>query len=66
MKPGGEYVLPSHPYAPHERDPAAFSSLTEKLTFYLSGHFLHAIFWGELGAGEGGPRGTLAADVIAQ
>ena len=46
---------------------AALSDLTEKLTFNLSGHILHSIFWADMGPKKGGsPEGALAADIDKQ
>ncbi|MFO0952067.1 MAG: superoxide dismutase [Isosphaeraceae bacterium] len=47
-------------------DPGALSDWTEKLTFNLSGHYLHAIFWAGMGGKGGQPQGVLASDVDAQ
>ncbi len=44
-------------------DPTAITDLTEKLTFNLSGHVLHSIFWGDLGPKGGQPAGALLADL---
>ena len=48
-------------------EPTAVSDLTEKLTFNLSGHILHSIFWADMGPKKGGaPEGALAADIDKQ
>ena len=39
-------------------DPSALSDLTEKLTFNLSGHLLHSVFWAVMGTGETSPRAS--------
>ncbi len=44
-------------------DPSTLSDLTEKLTFNLSGHLLHSVFWAILGGKEREPAGTLAVDI---
>ena len=44
-------------------DVAALSEWTEKLTFNLSGHLLHATFWAVMGPKGGEPKGALAADI---
>jgi superoxide dismutase, Fe-Mn family len=44
-------------------DPAALSELTEKLTFNVSGHLLHSVFWAVMGGGSREPMGELAADI---
>ena len=38
-------------------DPSALSDLTEKLTFNLSGHLLHSVFWAIMGNGGREPAG---------
>ena len=44
-------------------EPSAFSELTEKLTFNVSGHLLHSLFWAVMGSGGREPVGELAADI---
>lgn len=44
-------------------DPSALSDLTEKLTFNLSGHLLHSVFWAVMGTGAHEPTGQLATDI---
>ena len=44
-------------------DPSLISDLTEKLTFNLSGHLLHATFWAVMGPKGGEPKGALASDI---
>ncbi len=44
-------------------DASAVSDLTEKLTFNLSGHLLHSVFWAIMGSGAREPVGELAADI---
>ena len=44
-------------------DPSALSDLTEKLTFNLSGHLLHSVFWAIMGTGTREPVGQLATDI---
>jgi Fe-Mn family superoxide dismutase len=44
-------------------DSLAVSDLTEKLTFNLSGHILHSIFWAIMGPTGREPVGELAADI---
>ena len=44
-------------------DPAGVSEWSEKLAFNLSGHTLHAVFWGGMGQNGGKPSGALAADI---
>ncbi len=44
-------------------DPALISDLTEKLTFNLSGHLLHATFWAVMGPKGVEPKGALASDI---
>jgi Fe-Mn family superoxide dismutase len=44
-------------------EPSTLSDLTEKLTFNLSGHLLHSVFWAILGTGGRGPVGVLAEDI---
>jgi Fe-Mn family superoxide dismutase len=47
-------------------DPSALSEWTEKLTFNLSGHLLHSVFWAIMGTGGREPVGELAADIQQQ
>jgi len=44
-------------------DATAVTEWTEKLTFNLSGHLLHAIFWAGMGARGSKPEGALAAQI---
>ncbi|MGP0064465.1 MAG: superoxide dismutase [Isosphaeraceae bacterium] len=44
-------------------DPSSLSDMTEKLTFNLSGHLLHATFWAVMGPKGGEPKGALASDI---
>jgi Fe-Mn family superoxide dismutase len=44
-------------------DAGALSEWTEKLTFNLSGHLLHTIFWAELGGKGDKPTGALGAQI---
>lgn len=42
---------------------SALSDLTEKLTFNVSGHVMHSVFWAVMGPGSKEPAGELAVDL---
>jgi superoxide dismutase, Fe-Mn family len=47
-------------------DQSAASDWMDKLTFNLSGHLLHAIFWAEMGPRGAKPTGAIAGDIQNQ
>ena len=47
-------------------DPSALSEWTEKLTFNLSGHVLHAVFWSVMGVKGDSPRGAIGRELERQ